>query len=148
MPSMFDPRRRRELVGRLRSLSPEATPRWGRMTAAQMVAHLSDQMRHTLGDEPCAPKPGPLRWPLIRQAVLYLLPWPRGRVQGPPEAFVSQPTDWEADVAALEALVERFVARGTGGDWPEHFLFGRMSGRAWGFFCHKHFDHHLRQFGV
>ena len=30
---------------------------------------------------------------------------------------------------------------------PDHALFGRMSGKDWGFFCYKHFDFHLQQFG-
>ncbi len=117
------------------------------MTAPQMLAHLRDQMRHTLGDARAAPRRGPLRWPIVKHAVLYWLPWPKGRVQGPPEAFVSRPTTWDADLTAFEALVARFVQdeRTT---WPEHALFGPMSRRAWGHFCHRHFDYHLRQFGA
>jgi hypothetical protein len=145
--TMFDARWRLDLLGRLRRLRPDAPARWGRMSAPQMIAHLSDQMRHTLGDVTPAPRPGPLRWPLVRQAVIHWLPWPRGRIQGPPEAFVTRPTTWGADLATLEALVERFAVRGPGGAWPDHALFGRMRGRDWGVFCYKHFDHHLRQFG-
>jgi hypothetical protein len=113
-----------------------------------MVVHLTDQMRHTLGDERTTPRPGPLRWPIVKHAVLYWLPWPKGRVQGPPEAFVTRPTSWEADLATLEALVERFVQQDDRIQWPEHALFGQMSRRAWGFFCYRHFDYHLRQFGA
>jgi len=147
MRSLLDPDHRRQLLGRFRSLEPAAPPRWGRMTAPHMLAHLSDQMRHTLGDARAAPRAGPLRWPIVKQAVLYWLPWPKGRVQGPPEAFVSRPTAWDADLAAFEALVARFV-RDERAEWPGHALFGPMSRRAWGYFCHRHFDYHLRQFGV
>jgi hypothetical protein len=80
--------------------------------------------------------------------VIYWVPWPKGRIQGPPEAFVTQPTSWDADVATLIGLVEEFVARGPAGTWPEHAFFGPMKGKDWGVFCHKHFDHHLSQFGV
>ena len=52
------------------------------------------------------------------------------------------------DVAELEKLLERLVAAGSESIWPDHVLFGPMSRRDWGVFCHKHFDHHLRQFGV
>ena len=85
---------------------------------------------------------------MVRYASIYLMPWPKGRIKGSREAFLTQPTAWEADVAALEGLVQRFVARGPGARWPEHALMGPMSGRDWGVFVHKHFDHHLRQFGV
>lgn len=109
--SLLDSRDRQRLVQRFETVSPDAAPLWGRMSAPQMLVPLSDQMRHTLGDAEAAPRPGPLRLPLIRQLVMYWLPWPKGRVKGPPEAFVTPPTTW-------------------------------------GWFCHRHFDHHLRQFGA
>ena len=146
--TLLDRNHRQGLMARFRSLRPEARARWGRMVAPEMLAHLSDQMRHTLGDVPIVRHPSPLRWPIVKQVVLYLLPWPRGRVQGPPEAFVTRPTGWEEDLAAFEALVERFVSAAERTDWPEHPFFGGMSRRSWGAFCHRHFDHHLRQFGA
>ena len=133
---------------RFRGLDPTSPPRWGRMTAPQMLAHLCDQMRHTLGDATAAPRPGPLRWPLVRYVVMFWLPWPRGRVQGPPEAFMTQPTTWAADLGTFESLVDRFVQLDQRADWPEHAFFGPMTRRGWGAFCHRHFDYHLQQFGA
>ena len=148
MRTMFDPEVRAEIRTRIQRLRPDSLRRWGRMTAPQMVAHLSDQMRHTLGDAKCAARRGLLRHSVVRYLVIYLLPWPKGRIKGPPEAFVTQPTTWEADVKTLMDLVDRFVAHGPDGQWPEHALLGRMSGPDWGVFCNKHFNHHLSQFGV
>ena len=118
------------------------------MTAPRMVAHLRDQMAHCLGDRPATPVPGILRWSLLRHAFIYWIPWPKGRAKGPPDAFVTPPGDWPADVEDLIRSVERFGRSDVGGAWPEHALFGPMTGRDWGFFCYKHFDHHLRQFGM
>jgi hypothetical protein len=145
---MFDDACRQAIVARLHRLSPNTRRRWGRMTAPQMIAHLSDQMRHTLGDESVAARQGAVRWPPIRFAAIYLIPWPKGRIKGPPEAFVTKPTDWEKDMAGLEALICRFAECSTQERWPDHALFGHMTRRRWGVFVHKHFDHHLRQFGV
>ncbi len=146
--SLFDEACRQGILDRLRRLEPEAPGRWGRMSAPQMVAHLTDQMHHALEDSPVAARQGPLRWPPVRWASIYLVPWPRGRIKGPPEAFLTRPTSWAKDVEALAALIGRFAARGPEADWPQHALFGLMSGRDWGVFCHKHFDYHLRQFGA
>jgi hypothetical protein len=148
MRTLFDSECRISLLERLGRLRPEHPPQWGRLSAPQMVAHLGDQMRLTLGDGSWTPMPSPWRYPGLKQAALYVLPWPQGRIQGPPEAFATQPTSWSADVAALEALVARFVDRGPSGTWPAHSHFGPLSGRQWGLFCFCHFDHHLRQFGV
>jgi hypothetical protein len=148
MHTIFDPKTHEAIIGRIRTLRPDAARRFGRMTAPEMVAHLTDQMRHTLGDAKAEAQPGILRTALVRYLVIYWLPWPKGKVKGPPEAFVTKPRDWEADVDTLIRLVNRFVIHGPGGDWPEHAFFGRMTGKDWGVFCHKHFNHHLSQFGV
>jgi hypothetical protein len=113
-----------------------------------MVAHLTDQMRHALGDIPTQPVPGLLRWAPIRYASIHLFPWPKGRITGPREAFVSVPASWDADLAVLRTLVVRFAEADPSGPWPPHALFGPMRGCDWGVFCYKHFDHHLRQFGA
>ncbi len=147
-PTIFDDACRQRIVARFEALRPDARARWGRMSAPQMVAHLTDQMHHALGDSPVEARSGPLRWPPVRWLSIYLVPWPKGKIQGPPEAFTTQPVSWDADVGGLLALVERFAARGARADWPHHALFGAMTGRDWGVFVHKHFDHHLRQFGA
>jgi Protein of unknown function (DUF1569) len=146
MHTIFDTSDRQQLLGRLRRLTSERAPRWGRMTAGQMLAHLGDQMRLTLGEQACAPMPGPYRNRLVRHVVIYWLPWPQAKVQAPPEAFTTAPTTWASDLAALEDQVERLATRGPAGIWPDHPMFGHMSGRDWGVFCYRHFDHHLRQF--
>jgi hypothetical protein len=148
MRTLFNSECRAGLLARLGGVRPEEPARWGQMTAPQMLVHLSDTMRLTLGDQPCSRMQSPLRYPGLKHVVLYVLPWPKGRVQGPPEAFVTGPTRWSVDFAALEALVARFTARGPSGRWPEHPLFGPLSGPEWGVFSFRHFDHHLRQFGA
>jgi Protein of unknown function (DUF1569) len=149
MRTLFDDACRTDVLARLRHVRPDTRPSWGRMTAPQMVVHLADQMRMTLGNARWTRMPpAHLRWPGMKQAALYWLPWPKGAIQGPPEVFVTTPTDWDADIATVEALVARFAARGPGGAWPEHSHFGRLNGRQWGVFCYRHFDHHLTQFGA
>lgn len=145
---MFDKSVHAEVLDRIRRLRPDAPRRWGRMTAPEMIAHLIDQMRLTLGDAAWQSRRGLLRNPLIRYLVIYWLPWPKGRVKGPPEAFMTKPTTWGDDVTVLIDLTNRFIMHGPEGEWPEHALFGRMTGQDWGVFCHKHFNHHLSQFGV
>ena len=146
--SVFEPRCHLRMLERLTCLRPDSPRRWGRMTAPQMVTHLTDQMHHALGDSPVRARPGVLRWSVVRYASIYLLPWPKGRIKGPAEAFLTQPMEWEADIGRLVQLLQRFVTRGPNELWPEHALMGRMTGRDWGVFVHKHFDHHFRQFGV
>jgi hypothetical protein len=145
--TLFDTDHRREIVERIARLTPESPRRWGTMTAPRMVAHLRDQMGHCLGDKPCTPVPSILGWAPLRYASIYWLPWPRGLAKGPPDAFVTQPGDWASDVSHLLELVTRFGGSDPTAAWPRHAKFGPMRGVDWGYFCYKHFDHHLRQFG-
>ncbi len=148
MRSILDVSDLAALLARVRAVDPATGPRWGRMSAPEMLTHLSDRMRHALGDAPTAPRPGLLRWPPLKQLVMYWIPWPRGRTQGPAEAFVTRPTAWAADLAAFEGLIARFVAEDDRRAWPDHAFFGSMTHRSWARFSHRHFDYHLRQFGA
>jgi hypothetical protein len=147
MPTMFDPAARERMRARLRRLAPDARARWGRMSAPQMIGHLKAQMRDLLGELPVRPVPGPLRNPLLRRLVIDVLPWPRG-VPTAPEYLAFDPGDWTAEVAELERHLETWVARGEAACGTEHPAFGRLDGRMMGRLLHRHWNHHLTQFGV
>jgi hypothetical protein len=59
--SIFDPAVLGQIQQRIRSLHPDAPRRWGRMTSAQMVCHLIDQLRIALGELPTRPVSGVFR---------------------------------------------------------------------------------------
>lgn len=118
------------------------------MTAPQIVAHLTDQMTHTLGIVKAEQQHGWQRSAFVRYLAIYVVPWPRGKIKGPKDAFVSQPGDWPSDIERLIGYVEEFASRHAQTTWPSHALLGSMTRRDWDAFCWKHFDHHLRQFGV
>lgn len=148
MPSMFDDVVRKQIIARLRALTPDAERRWGTMTAPRMIAHLYDQMTHTLGDATVESMPGWMHNPVIKYMAIYVLPWPKGRIKGPAGAFVTKPAEWPADVARLEEQLHRLATKRDQAAWPDHPKFGAMNGRDWATFCYRHFDHHLTQFGA
>lgn len=152
-PSLWEESHRHALLGRLGRLSPAATPRWGRLAAPQMLAHLGDAARLALG-EITAPAQNRGAARILRHApakhlLVYVLPFPHNvpRVRA---LFTTAPTTWTQDRDTLALLFERLSARATQPHtvWPEHPFFGRLSTRAWGVLGYSHTDHHLRQFGV
>ena len=143
-----DPKNRRELFDRLSRIDPSQPPLWGQLTAPRMLAHLCDQMRMPFNQTPSGPLPGPPRVPGLREAFLYFLPWPKGRVKGPPEAFITEPRTWSEDLQRLRELVDQFVTANPEGRWAVHPNWGYLTRPQWGVFCYRHFDHHLKQFGV
>ena len=48
--TLLHPDARAEILRRIEALTPESERRWGRMTAHQMVCHLSDACRAALGE--------------------------------------------------------------------------------------------------
>ena len=146
---------RDEVLDRLHRLRPETPRAWGRMTAAQMVCHLTDAFRNLLGERPVT---RPARAPsLIGRTGLKWLAlyaptrWPRGlatRPEADQEMGGTRPTDFAADVAALEAAMARFLAAGAGGPRAPHYLFGALTEAEWCRWAYLHMDHHLRQFGL
>jgi hypothetical protein len=141
-----------EIVRRLRTVRPENTRRWGRMSAHQMICHLSDSCRMATGQKPVTDATGPLQKTLVKWIALYLpLPWPRGiptRPEIDQELSGTCPGDFAADVGELEALTERMAADKRCSEWPPHPIFGRMSETDWLRWAYLHMDHHLRQFGA
>jgi hypothetical protein len=136
-----------EVLARIRALTPDRAPGWGKLTASKMLAHISDQIRMALGDVRARRGSGMLSvWP-VNVLMIYVVPWPHG-AKGPIEAFTTKPATWDADLEELLALIGRFCEKEQERAWPEHPLFGKLSGKDWAALSYKHLTHHLRQFGV
>ena len=138
---------RGEILARIRALPADRRPGWGKMNAPQMIAHLSDQIRMALGEVPARRGSGMMSvWPM-NYLMIYVVPWPHG-AKGPFEAFTTKPSTWDADRETLAGLIDRFCAKSEDQTWPEHPLFGKLSGHDWAALSYKHFCHHLRQFSA
>jgi hypothetical protein len=117
------------------------------MTAPQMVSHLVECLRMATGELPVAARRTPLRYPLVKHFVVYLMPFPKG-VPTAPELVSRVPSCWPSDVRMLSAALDGCAARAAADRWAEHPAFGKLSHRAWGVLIYRHMDHHLKQFGV
>jgi len=147
MKSVFDAPVRKELKSRLAKLGPHQTPGWGTMTAGRMVAHIADSFRSSIGELTIKPKFPLLRYLPIKQVTIYWLPFAKN-LPTAPELIARAPGEWSAEVSQLIALVDRFASHDRAGAWPDHTLFGRMTGDDWGVLMYRHTDHHFRRFGI
>jgi hypothetical protein len=152
MKTLARHRDKAEILQRLQAVRPESVRRWGRMSAHQMVCHLSDSFRMALGQKPVSDASGRLQRTMVKWIVLYLpLPWPAGLLTRPEldqERGGTSPFDFAADVADLEALLDRVTTPQAAVDGRSHPVFGRMSKAGWLRWGYLHMDHHLRQFGL
>jgi hypothetical protein len=147
MKSIWQREAQQELTDRVGRLAWDRGAEWGTFTAPKMVCHLADSLRMAMGDLTVAPKKLPIRYPPLKQLIIYVAPFPKGAPTAP-ELLVRAPREWINDVADVQSLLARAATASTTDAWPEHPAFGRLSRRAWGVLIYRHMDHHLRQFGA
>ena len=140
-----------EVLRRLRAVRPDSVRRWGRMSAHQMVCHLSDAFRMIVDRKPVSLATGFPQRTVVKWVALYVpLPWPAGILTRPEidqEFGGTKPSAFDADVEDLEELVDRVMAQVGTLDGRVHPIFGTLSETAWLRWAYLHMDHHLRQFG-
>ena len=150
MKTMARAQDKEEIVRRLRTIRADSGRRWGRMSAHQMICHLSDSFLAVTGQRDVSPASGLLQSTVIKWIALYApLKWPRGvptRPEVDQEVGGTKPSHFAADVTQLEMLVELITTR-KGCFGPTHPIFGNMSNTDWMRWAYLHMDHHLRQFG-
>src|SRR3954452_10773452 len=149
-PSLSAPAHLDEVISRLAALTPETPRRWGTMTADEMLCHLADSFRATLGERPASSATTWASRTIMKWVALHTpLPWPKGLPTRPevnPKKLGTRPIEFERDRQAVVDLIRRFVAKGV--TYDRHPTFGAMSNSEWLVWAYRHLDHHLRQFGL
>ena len=151
MKNLFDAAVANQIKVRLGKLEPQSERRWGRMTAAQMMAHCSVSMQWAVGE--VVPEKGALPARLMGRLVKPMV----FRNEDPlrknsPTAkslIVADQRDLDKERERLSALIDQFASGGAAGCTNNpHRFFGKMTPDEWAILMYKHIDHHLRQFGV
>lgn len=142
---------RKQLLERLQRLRSNSLRHWGKMSAHQMVCHLTDSFKAGTGEKSAAASENLMNRTVVKWAGLYLpIPWPHG-IKTRPEMDQNiggtKPVEFELDRNALAEIIERFSKPKRDFEWGRHPLFGQMYDRDWHRWGYLHVDHHLRQFG-
>lgn len=149
MKSIFDPQENQDLLRRLSGLTGNSKPLWGKMTAAQMVAHAQRPLLVATGELPLSRGLlGVLFGKLAKKKLLEEKPLPKNQPTHPKFVVKHQP-DFEEEKQKLLDIVERFGRVGPPVlTHKPHPFFGPMTTSEWDKLQWKHLDHHLRQFGL
>lgn len=149
-PSLYDRPVLEEMISRINQLSPESSPRWGKMNVAQMLAHNNVAFDITYGKIPVSYN-FVMRFFLktfVKETVVGKKPYKKNG-QTAPVFVVSDERDFEEEKAKLITYLEQFHADGAAAfEGKESPSFGQMTSAQWSNQFWKHLDHHLRQFGV
>ena len=144
----WDPSFRATLANRLTRLTADAKPAWGRLNASGMLAHVNDSYRMALGDLCVKSKNLPLRFPPIKQLIIYAMPFPKSAPTAPELIARCDGANLAEEQKAYVELLARLAAVTTETRLQDHPAFGKLTHRAYGVLIARHTDHHFRQFGL
>jgi hypothetical protein len=150
MRNLFEAATAEDVKARIARLGPASARQWGKMNAAQAVAHCSGSMEWAVGDSfPPRMFIGRILGPMVKSKVLRD-ETPMGRNAPTAKSLVvADERNLEVERKRLCALIDRFAAAGPKGCTTHpHTFFGRLTPEEWATLMYKHLDHHLRQFGV
>jgi hypothetical protein len=147
MPRLHDTQYKTEILGRLKSLRPDAARRWGKMSVSQMLWHVNEAMEGALGRIQAEPMKVPLPRPLLKFLVLNF-PWGKGAPTLKRWVPQSDSYDFASEHARCLRLVGELASKPLNDVWPDSPTLGRMTGNDVSRLHAKHLNHHLTQFGV
>lgn len=137
------------LIPLLERLSPGATPRWGSMSAQQMIEHLDSTLHYSVSDKIIPVVTPAEKLPQFVQWLRSDKPLAKG-VQSPLPAGDLQYPDLLSAInhmlASLQAFFRHYAENPS--HQAIHVLFGPIGYDDWQRFHQKHFQHHLTQFGL
>lgn len=150
MKSLYEPATLEELKGRMAQLRPDSPRQWGKMGAAQMVAHCSGPMEWAVGDSrPPRMFLGRILGPLVKSKLLSDDQPMRKNAPTAKSLVVKDDRNLDEERKRLSALMDRFAAAGPQGCTTHpHAFFGTLTPEEWAGLMYKHLDHHFRQFGA
>ena len=150
MKTLFEAANAQEVKERMAQLRPDSERLWGKMNAAQALAHCSAGLEWAVGDTlPPRMLLGRIVGRMVKPKVLGNDEPMRRNSPTAKDLIVSDERDLRAERERLCGLIDRFTAAGPDGCTTHpHSFFGRLTPEEWATLMYKHLDHHLRQFGV
>jgi len=150
--SGMDRKHAEQVLARLESVTQDAQPLWGRMTAPQLFGHLTDSLRYTMGEGPSMPFRGnwvsrTLLRPLIAGGWVAM---PKNVKLPRLEGQKTRPPMREGTLDELRTVMDAYLDGFASGSLPPrmHPFFGLLPAATWNRLHVQHFKHHLKQFGV
>lgn len=150
LKNIFEPATTEYCLARLDKLSADTEPQWGKMSAPQMLAHLSVAYDLTYGL--VDPKLNAitklmLKW-FVKPTVVGDKPYKKNN-RTAPFFLIEDDRDFETEKARLVANIKKTEKLGQAEfEGRDYVSFGKMTASEWSNLFYKHMDHHFTQFGI
>jgi hypothetical protein len=149
MKNLFEKDTLDEIEERIDKLQPAAERQWGKMDAAQMMAHCSATMDMASGrlDLPRV-FIGRVIGPLVKPIFTNEKPFSRNNPTDK-KLVVADARDFQRERETLKTKIRQFHEDGEAQCTRHpHPFFGSLTPQQWARGMYKHLDHHLRQFSA
>lgn len=149
MKSLITKESNREIVNRINKLSPDSKPLWGKMNSGQMLAHCTVGLRIANGE--IIPKSNFLLRILGKMFKNRLISQDsfKRNSRTAKEFIITDDKDFLEEKEKILNYLKDMEVKGY--DFftkKPHAIFGYLTPEEWDIISFKHFDHHLKQFGV
>ncbi|MBC7694835.1 MAG: DUF1569 domain-containing protein [Burkholderiales bacterium] len=150
LTSVFDPKTTEETFKRLEKLNYMSKPLWGKMNAAQMLAHLNVTYDLTYGK--IKSNTGFFTKLMLKLFVKRIVtnekPYRQNSRTGP-DFIITDNRDFEKEKSIFIDYVKKTEALGANYfEGKESTSFGKMTSKEWSTQFYKHIDHHFKQFVI
>jgi hypothetical protein len=148
MKNLFEAGTTGEVKSRLAALRADSPRQWGKMNAAQALAHCATAMELAVGDQrPSRMFIGRLIGPLVKGKLVGNEEPMRKNAPTDKRLIVADDRNLDAERRRLTELIDRFWVGGPDRCTTHpHTFFGSLTPNEWAILMYKHLDHHLRQF--
>jgi hypothetical protein len=150
LPNIFTNEVAQNIISRIEALSPNIQPKWGKMNAAQMLAHCN--VTYEMCYENKHKKPNAfLRFILtsmVKNSVTNEKPYKQNS-QTAPAFLIKSEKDFLKEKSRLIGYIQKTVETGGAAfHMKDSNSFGKLTTEQWNNMFYKHLDHHLKQFGL
>lgn len=146
--NLFETDAAQEVLSRLHRISAATPANWGKMNAAQMMAHCQATFQVYFGELKMKRSlMGYLFGSMAKKKLFGPQPWARN-LPTAPEFRIAGEKEFDVEKQKLVEYITRFSNEGYTITSTLHPFFGKLSAQEWATLAYKHLDHHLKQFGV
>ncbi len=150
IPSVYSPKTTEQTINRLNKLSAQTPPRWGKMDASQMLAHLN--VSYDLAYGKISPRVSFFTKLMMKLFVKKIIVSEKKYSQNSrtnPVFIISNERDFEKEkIEYINNIIETEKKGAIYFEGKENASMGKLTAIEWNNMFYKHTNHHFEQFGI
>ncbi len=148
MKSIYDTKTNNELLVRITNLNSLTIPKWGKMSVAQMLKHVTIPYNDIMEGKQKKSKFSFIFRFLMKGVLTGDTPYKKNSPTAK-RFIIKEEPDFELVKADLvEKMIKVHNMGKVSFEGRVHPLIGKLTANEWSNMLYKHLDHHLKQFGV